>query len=40
MTSQTSYTNDLTDPTYQHLLPGMSGAAAERFATLIATANR
>ena len=23
-----------------HLLPGMSGAAAERFATLIATANR
>ena len=26
--------------TYQHLLPGMSGAAAERFATLVATANR
>ena len=26
--------------TYQHLLPGMSGAAAERFAALVATANR
>jgi integrase len=26
--------------TCQHLLPGMSGAAAERFATLVATANR
>ena len=26
--------------TYQHLLPGMSGAAAERFATLVATASR
>jgi integrase len=26
--------------TYQHLLPGMSGAAAERFATLVATADR
>lgn len=26
--------------TYQHLLPGMSAAAADRFATLIATANR
>ena len=26
--------------TYQHLLPGMSAAAADRFATMIATANR
>ena len=26
--------------TYQHLLPGMSAAAAERFATLVATASR
>ena len=26
--------------TYQHLLPGMSSAAAERFATLVATAGR
>ena len=26
--------------TYQHLLPGMSAAAADRFAMLIATANR
>jgi integrase len=26
--------------TYQHLLPGMSSAADERFATLVATANR
>lgn len=26
--------------TYQHLLPGMSGTAAERFATLVATASR
>jgi integrase len=26
--------------TYQHLLPGMSGAAAERFASLVATASR
>jgi len=26
--------------TYQHLLPGMSAAAADRFATLVATANR
>jgi integrase len=26
--------------TYQHLLPGMSSAAAERFAALVATANR
>ena len=26
--------------TYQHLLPGMSTAAAERFATLVATAGR
>lgn len=26
--------------TYQHLLPGMSGAAAERFAALVATADR
>ena len=26
--------------TYQHLLPGMSTAAADRFATLIADANR
>ncbi len=26
--------------TYQRLLPGMNGAAAERFATLVATASR
>jgi integrase len=26
--------------TYQHLLPGMSAAAADRFATMIATAGR
>ena len=26
--------------TYQHLLPGMSAAAAEQFATLVAAANR
>jgi hypothetical protein len=26
--------------TYQHLLPGMSAAAAEQFANLIATAGR
>jgi integrase len=26
--------------TYQHLLPGLSAAAADRFATMIATANR
>jgi integrase len=26
--------------TYQHLLPGMSPAAADRFATMIATASR
>jgi integrase len=26
--------------TYQHLLPGMSAAAADRFATMIAAANR
>ena len=26
--------------TYQHLLPGMSSAAAERFATLVADASR
>ena len=29
-----------TMPTYQHLLPGMSAAAADQFAILVAAASR
>jgi hypothetical protein len=35
-----SYIVQRNDRYYQHVLPGMSAAAAEQFATLVATANR
>jgi hypothetical protein len=38
--SQMSYIVQRNDRYYQHVLPGMSAAAAEQFATLVATANR